>query len=130
MVRYPNILYVVILYMSFGTIDQIATLNTEHIKKCFRRYFADLSKLMSVSNNRLSIVAELYSKHLITETCYDNCTDDSNKTDAEKGHSLMRALKATIYSQPQSMITLVGVLKKAEAFRLIIRKLEHDLTHS
>ena len=55
--------------MSFGTIDQFASLNTEHINKCFRRHFADLSKLMSVSNNRLSIVAELFSKHLITETC-------------------------------------------------------------
>ena len=55
---------------------------------------------MSVSNNRLSIVAELFSKQLITETCHDDCTDDSNTTDAKKGHSLMRALKATIHSQP------------------------------
>ena len=85
---------------------------------------------MAVSNNRLSIVTELFSKQLITESCYDDCTDDSNKSDAEKGHSLMRALKATIHSQPQSVIILIGVLKKAEAFRLIARKLEHDLTHS
>ena len=112
------------------TIDQRTTVNTEHFKKCFRRHFADLSKLMSVSSNRLSIAAELYCKHLITETCYDDCTDDSNKTDAEKGHSLMKALKATIYTHPQSVITLVDVLDKAESFRLIARKLEHDLTHS
>ena len=78
--------------MSFGTIDEFTTLNTEHIKKWFRRHSEDL---MSISNNRLFIVTELFRKQLITQTCYDDCTDDCYKIDAEKGHSLVTALKAT-----------------------------------
>ena len=79
---------------------------------------------MSVSTNRQSLAPKLYSAYLITESCYDEVVDNSNKTDTEKGLSLMRGLKSTIHSQP--LETLITVLESVDAFVPLAKKIRHD----
>ena len=95
------------------------------VKKVFRAHFADLSSLVSISTHRLSIAPKLFSAHLISEQCFDEVVDNSSKTDTEKGLSLMRALKSTIYSQPLLFETFITVLESVEAFALA-EKLRQD----
>ena len=108
------------------TIDQ-QPLDTELVKKVFRKHFAELSDLMTVSSNRLSLATRLYSAELITEECYDEAVDDSPRTDKVKGTSLAKAVKATINSQPQLITKLISVLEKLETFNSLANKLSHDL---
>ena len=108
------------------TIDQ-QTLDTELVKKVFRKHFAELTNLLSVSTNRLTVAAELYSAELITEECYDEANDRSLRTDLERGISLAIAVKATINSQPQLITKLISVLEKLETFNSLANKLSHDL---
>ena len=111
------------------TIDQQPLLDTElHVvKKVFRKRFAELTNLLSVSTNRLTVAAELYSEKLITEECYDEANDRSLRTDLERGTSLAMALKATINSQPQLITKLISVLEKLETFNSLANKLSYDL---
>ena len=111
------------------TIDQ-QPLDTELAKEVFWKYFAELTKLMSVATNRLTVAVELYSEELITEECYDEAVDDSPRTDMAKCTSLaksLKAVKATINSQPQLITKLISVLEKLETFNSLANKLSHDL---
>ena len=109
------------------TIDQ-QPLDTELVKNVFREHFAELTNLLSVSTNRLTVAAELYSAKLITEECYDEAVDDSPRTDMAKGISLAKAvIKDTINSQPQLISKLISVLEKLEKFNSLANKLSHDL---
>ena len=81
---------------------------------------------MSVSTNRQSLAPKLYNDYLITESCYDEVVDNSNKTDTEKGLSLMRGLKSTIHSQPLLFETLITALESVEAFVPLAKKIRHD----
>ena len=109
------------------TIDQ-QPLDDELVKKVFRKCFVELTNLLSVSTNRLTVAAELYSAELISEECYDEAVDDGVlRTDMAKGVSLAKAVKATINSQPQLITKLISVLEKLEAFNSLANKLSHDL---
>ena len=108
------------------TIDQ-QPLDTELVKKFLRKHFAELTNLLSVSTNRLTVAVELYSAELITETCFAEANDRSLRTDLERGTSLAMALKATIDSQPQLISKLISVLEKLETFNSLANKLSHDL---
>ena len=110
------------------TIDQ-QPLDTELAKEVFRKHFAELTKLMSVATNRLTVALELYSEELllITEECYDEAVDDSPRTDMVKGTALAKAVKATINSQPRLITKLISVLEKLETFNSLANKLSHDL---
>ena len=98
----------------------------DKVKKIFRSNYAELSRLVSVSTNRSSIATELYSAHLISETCFDEVQDNSNKTDIDKGSSLMRAIKSSIHSKPNLFETFIAVLESVEAFKEIAEKLNDD----
>ena len=108
------------------TIDQ-QPLDTELAKEVFRKHFAELTKLMSVATNRLTVALELYSEELITEECYDEAVDDSPRTDMVKGTTLAKAVKATINSQPRLITKLISVLEKLEIFNSLANKLSRDL---
>ena len=108
------------------TIDQ-QPLDTELVKKVFRKRFVELTNLLSVSTNRLTVAAELYSAELITEECYDEAVDDTPRANKVKGTSLAQAVKATINSQPQLISKLISVLEKLETFNSLANKLSHDL---
>ena len=104
------------------TIDQ-QPLDTElakaRAKEVFRKHFAELTKLMSVATNRLTVAAEL-REELITEECMMKLFDDSPRTDMVKRTSLA---KATINSQPQLIIKLISILEKLKTFNLLPNKL-------
>ena len=88
-------------------------------EEVFRKHYAELSRLVSDSTNRLSLAPELFAACLITLECYGSATDNSPKTDIEKGLLLMRGLMSTIKSQPQSLTKIIDSLRKVEAFKLI-----------
>ena len=114
-----------IIYTQY-TIDQ-QPLDTELAKKVFRKHFAELSDLMIVSSNRLSIASRLYSEELITDTCYDEAVDDGPRTYIAKGTSLAKAVKATINSQPQLITKLISILQNIEAFNSLAVKMSRNL---
>ena len=90
---------------------------------------AELSRLVSDSANRLALADELYSAYLITLECYNSATDNSSKTDQEKGRLLMKGLMSTINSQPQLLTKLIDFLRKVEAFKSVAEKMQHDLSY-
>ena len=84
---------------------------------------------MSDSTNRLALAPKLYSARLITKDCYNCATDNSSKTDIEKGLHLLRGLISTIKTQPQ-LTNLINTLNKCEAFQVVAKKMQHDLSHT
>ena len=102
----------------------------DKVKKIFRTNYAELSRLVSVSTNRSSIATELYSAYLISEACFDEVQDNSNKTDVERGSSLMKGIKFSIHSKPKLFKKFIAVLEKVEAFEEIAEKLNNELNSS
>ena len=96
-------------------------------EEVFRTHYADLSYLVSDSNNRLPLANELFSARLITLECYNSATDNAPKTEMEKGVLLMRGLMTSINTQPQLLQRLINILKKLEVFRSIAENMETDL---
>ena len=96
-------------------------------QEVFRTHYAELSRLVSDSNNRLSLAEELFSTRLITLDCYNSATDNAAKTDKEKGVLLMRGLMTSINTQPQLLTKLINVLNISEVFRSVAEKIQHDL---
>ena len=72
-----------------------------------------------------ALALRLYSKELITEEAYDKI---SNKTGCDKAESILRALRAAISIQPQSLRTLIEILKRNDALKLIGEKMDLELS--
>lgn len=95
----------------------------------FRRYYVLLLKLINPSN-RLSFAAELFSANLISDSCYDEATEEDNsRSNQAKVTALMKEVKSAINSDPQSLMKLVEVLKAIdqESFQNIANKITADL---
>ena len=99
-------------------------------EEVFRTHYAELSRLVSDSTNRLTLAPELFAACLITLECHNSATDNSPKTDMEKGLLLMRGIMSTIKSQPQLLTKLINSLRKVEAFKLIAENMQRDLSHT
>uniref|UniRef100_A0A1X7UU21 Uncharacterized protein n=1 Tax=Amphimedon queenslandica TaxID=400682 RepID=A0A1X7UU21_AMPQE len=97
--------------------------------KAFRKQFGALSKLLSVSCNRLAVAPELFSEGLITFDCYRNATEGSSKTEEEKSTALMISLMSTISTQPELLTELINVLNRIEPFKLLATKLVEASYH-
>ncbi|XP_019861503.1 PREDICTED: uncharacterized protein LOC109589976 [Amphimedon queenslandica] len=95
----------------------------------FRKQFEALSKLLSVSFNRLAVAPALFGEGLITFDCYKNATEGSSKTEEEKSTGLMISLMSTISTQPELLTELINVLKRIEPFKLIATKLAEASSH-
>ncbi|XP_019862218.1 PREDICTED: uncharacterized protein LOC109590784 [Amphimedon queenslandica] len=102
---------------------QQLSLDPQLAVKAFRKQFGTLSKLLSVSSNRLAVAPELFSGGLITFNCYKNATEGSSKTEEEKSTGLMISLMSTISTQPELLTELINVLNRTEPFKLIATKL-------
>ena len=121
--------YLILIIHSIDQQVQQPSLGPELAVNAFKKQFGALSKLMSVSSNRLAVAPELFSDGLITENSFDEAIDDGPKTDQAKGLSLMKAIKATINEQPiESLLGLINVFKRVEPFKHIAHKLTED-TH-
>ena len=99
-------------------------------EEVFRTHYAELSDLVSDSANRLALAPKLFGARLITLECFNSVTDNSPKTDMEKGLLLMRGLMSTIKSQPLSLTNLIDSLRKVEAFKSVAEKMQHDLSRT
>ena len=91
--------------------------------KVLRNYFADLS---DQSSNLFAITMRLYSKKLISYEVL-NDTMNSNKSGQDRSATLMFALKATIDAKPESLNTLIEVLRTNEALRAIADKMDSEI---
>ena len=94
-------------------------------EEVFRTFYAELSRLVSDSNNRLALANELFSTRLITFGCYNSVTDSATKSDMDKGVLLMKGLMTSINTQPQLLTRLIDVLKTVEVFRSVAENMEH-----
>ena len=74
-----------------------------------------------------AVASRLYSEELISEEAYDNIIT-SNKSRRDKAHSLLHALRATISIGPQSLKTLIEVLRRNKAFKAIADKMDEDVS--
>ena len=70
-----------------------------------------------------AVAPRLYSEDLIPKAIYeDNIT--SSKTGHDKANLLLLALEATIDAQPQLMKTLIKILRKGDALKVIADKMD------
>ena len=99
-------------------------------EEVFRTHYAELSRLVSDSANRLALAPELFSARLITQECYNSATDNSPKSDQEKGLLLIKGLTSTIQSQPQLLTKLIDSLRKFEAFKSLADNMQCNLPHT
>ena len=91
----------------------------------WKKYYADLYELLAVPDNMSAIAPRLYSEELITDDTLDNI-NSTNSKNREKAYLLLRALKATIDTRPQSLKTLIEVLKRNDAFKVIVNKMDQE----
>jgi hypothetical protein len=109
-----------------STGSTILTSEDEKAKDVLRRHYPEMADLMAVGSNRLRIASALYGANLITESCYDEVTDDSPRTDIVKGHSLAKVVKNTINSQPFLFPLLIQTLSSVDDFSVLGEKLLNE----
>ena len=74
-----------------------------------------------------AIASRLYSEELIPEEAYDNIST-VGRTGRDKADSVLRTLKAAISIQPQSLRTLIEILKKNDALKAIAEKMDLEMS--
>ena len=95
--------------------------------KIFKKYLPDLSDLLAVPDNMSAVAPRLYSEELIPKTTYES-TIASNKTGRDKANSLLFTLETTIDAQPQLMKTLIEILRRNSALKVIADKMEQEVS--
>ena len=96
-------------------------------KNVFRDHYADLYDLLAKLDDISALALRLYSKKLITEDAYDNIST-GGKTGHDKAESVLRALKAIISIQPQSLRTLIEILRRNDALKVIANEMDLELS--
>ena len=89
--------------------------------------FPKLSKILAAPSNLSAIIMSLYAKKLITDETYTESMN-AGRPVQDRCASLLFTLKATVTTQPQSMLTLIEVLKKKEAFKDIAEKMDLQMS--
>lgn len=92
-----------------------------------KRNFDVLLEALAVSENLSIIPMSLFSNELITNDTLTECRN-TGRSVRDRSALLLLALKTTIETQPQSIWTLIEVLKTKEAFRNIAEKMEKEIT--
>lgn len=118
------------IYTQYYFVCFIFILKSILAKIVFLEHFIELSVVMAVTSNRLSIAKQLLDNYLITKNNFDEVSrEDDAKSGMERGTVLMKALKATINRQPDLMTSFIKVLEKNEAFKSIAMKMgqEHSI---
>ena len=96
-------------------------------KRVLKKHLLDLCNLLAVPANMSAIGMELYTKDLIPEGVYDNVIT-SGKTGHDKAELILHALRATISVQPQSLRTLIEILRRNDALQVIADKMDLELS--
>ena len=93
----------------------------------FKKHYADLSDLLAVPDNMSAIASRLYSEELIPEDTFDNIST-IDRTGRDKAESVLHALKAAISIQPQSLKTLIKILRRNDALKAIAEKIDLEMS--
>ena len=86
-----------------------------------------MSRLLSSSDNRISLAIELYGSSLITDDAYSQAIDDSAITNILKGARLMKEITTSVVFNPAKLRKLIEVMKRMEIFQGICEKWERDI---
>ena len=95
-------------------------------KKVLKKHLGELSDLLAVPDNMSAVAPQLYSEELVPEATYKN-TITSNMAGQNKANLLLLALEATIEGQPQLMNTLIEILRRNSALKVIADKMDQEL---
>ena len=96
-------------------------------KRVLKKHLLDLCNLLAVPANMSAIGMELYTEELIPEGVYDNVFT-SGKTGHDKAELILHALRSTISIQPQSLRTLIEILRRNDALKVIAEKMDLELS--
>ena len=83
-----------------------------------------MSRLLSSSDNRISLAMELYGSSLITDDAYFQAIDDSAITNILKG---AKEITTSVAFNPDKLRKLIEVMKRVEIFQGISEKWERDI---
>lgn len=99
-------------------------MDSEVPKRVFKKYLADLTKVLTNSSHRIDIAIILYSNELIPEQAYEDAFDDSTRTDIMKSACLTKAIKNSIDGHPEHLLKFIDVLKNHEVLKHVIKKMK------
>ena len=105
----------------------LVSLTSEKVQDILRISIPEMSKLLSSSDNRISLAMELYGSFLIAHDAYYQAIDDSALTNILKGARLMKEITTSVGASPDKMRKLIEVMKKVEIFKKISEKWERDI---
>ena len=74
-----------------------------------------------------AIASRLYSENLIPEDTYDNIST-IGRTGRDKAESVLRALKAAISVQPQSLGILIEILRRNDVLKVIADEMDLEMS--
>lgn len=95
--------------------------------KVLRDYFVTLSEILAAPSNLSTVIMSLYAKELITDAISTECMNTGRPVQ-DRCALLLFALQSTVTTQPQSMSTLMEVLKEKEAFKDIAEKMDLQMS--
>jgi hypothetical protein len=110
-----------------GSVNEDQLFDSEQAKEVFRDYYGEMTKLMAVPNNIITITPQLFSKRLISLECQQRVNDESNRTDQKRANDLMTTLQKTINDQPHMLKVLIDVMNEIEEFQPLAKKLSDKL---
>ena len=102
-------------------------MTSQKVKEILRISTPEISRLLSSSDNRISLAMELYGSSLITDDAYYQAIDDSAITNILKGARLMKEITASVAVSPEKLRQLIEVMKRVEIFQGISKKWERDI---
>ena len=105
----------------------LVSLTSQKVEEILRVSTPEMSKVLSSSDNRISLANELYGSFLITDDAYSRAIDDSAITNVVKGTRLMKDITASVAAYPDKLRKLIEVMKRVEIFQGIAEKWERDI---
>ena len=105
----------------------LVSLTAQKVKEILRISTPEMSRLLSSSDNRITLANELYGSSLITDDAYSQAIDDSAITNILKGTRLMKEITTSVAVSPDKLRKLIEVMKRVEIFQGISEKWERDI---
>ena len=105
----------------------LVSLTSQKVKDILRTSTPEMSRLLSSSDNRITLAIELYGSSLITDDAYSQAIDDSAITNILKGARLMKEITISVAVSPDKLRKLIEVMKRVEIFQAISEKWERDI---
>ena len=105
----------------------LVSLTAQKVKEILRISTPEMSRLLSLPDNRITLAMELYGSSLITHDAYSQAIDDSAITNILKGARLMNEITTSVAVSPDKLRKLIEVMKRVEIFQEISEKWERDI---